>query len=55
MSLITVWTREIRDHKWLAVRAIVVGWAALFGLWIFGIGLWTSQADMIKLPNLTMQ
>lgn len=34
IDLIRTWMREIRDHKWLAVRAILVGWAALFALWI---------------------
>ncbi len=29
-----MWISRIRDHKWLAVRAILVGWAALFALWI---------------------
>jgi len=32
--MIVTWARGIRDHKWLTVRAILVGWAALFGLWI---------------------
>jgi hypothetical protein len=25
---------DVYDHKWLALRAILVGWAALIGLWI---------------------
>lgn len=32
--MIATWVRDIRDHKWLAVRAILVGWAALVVLWI---------------------
>ena len=32
--MIVTWARDIRDHKWLAARAILVGRAALFGLWI---------------------
>ena len=32
--MIATWVREIRDHKWLAMRAILVGWTALVVLWI---------------------
>ena len=32
--MLVKWARDISDHKLLAVRAILVGWAALFGLWI---------------------
>jgi hypothetical protein len=36
---IVVWVRELRDHKWLAVRALLVGWAALLALWIITVRL----------------
>jgi hypothetical protein len=39
IPLIRTWLREICDHKWLAGRAILVGWAALFGLWILTVRL----------------
>jgi hypothetical protein len=28
------WLRQIRDHRWLAVRALVVGWTALLLFWV---------------------
>ena len=35
----SAWIRDIRDHKWLAVRAVALGWAALIGLWLVTIRL----------------
>jgi hypothetical protein len=35
----STWIRDIRDHKWLAVRAVALGWAALIGLWLLTIRL----------------
>jgi hypothetical protein len=32
--MIQTWLREIADHKWLALRAVLLGWAALWILWI---------------------
>jgi hypothetical protein len=32
--MIVAWAGDVRDHKWLAMRALLVGWAALIGLWI---------------------
>lgn len=34
MTLIVMWAHDIRDHKWLALRAILVGWTALICPWI---------------------
>ncbi len=38
-GVVVSWTRDIRDHKWLAVRAILVGWAALIVLWLVTVRL----------------
>jgi hypothetical protein len=38
-AVIVSWARDIRDHKWLAVRAILVGWAALIALWLVTVRL----------------
>jgi hypothetical protein len=32
--MVLTWLREIREHRWLALRAIVVGWVAWWVLWI---------------------
>lgn len=37
--MIVTWARDIRDHTWLAVRAILVGWAALIVLWLVAVRL----------------
>jgi len=37
--MIASWIRDIRDHKWLALRAVAVGWAALIALWIVTVRL----------------
>jgi hypothetical protein len=38
-AVIASWARDVRDHKWLAVRAILVGWAALIVLWLVTVRL----------------
>ena len=32
--MVLTWLREIRKHRWLALRAVVVGWTAWWVLWI---------------------
>jgi hypothetical protein len=32
--MVLTWLREIREHRWLALRAVVVGWIAWWVLWI---------------------
>ena len=34
LATVLAWLRDIRDHKWLAVRALLVGWTASWMLWI---------------------
>ena len=53
-AVMTSWARDIRDHKWLAVRAILVGWAALIVLWVvtfflFNLDDWLFARGMADL------
>ena len=43
IAMASSWFREIRDRKWLAVRALVVGWTSLSLFWT--IVVWLMPLD----------
>lgn len=41
--MVMIWMRELRDHKWLALRAAAIGWITLVTVW-FAVG-WLVDLD----------
>jgi hypothetical protein len=37
--MVVNWLRDIVDHKWLALRALIFGWTAFWILWLVAIPL----------------
>lgn len=50
------WAREIDDHRWMAVRALIVGWIALFVvrsivIWLVNLDTWLFVRGLIDVRS----